>query len=424
MKKKRLILLLTLVIALLGVLAWVVFSPAEPQYEGKPLSFWLRGYADSTWFMVQLQAGQLTNATLNFPSPEFAEKDSLKTDAALQQIGPKAIPTLLRLLRAKDTRFKIKVARIAEKLPLIHYSYWPALSRNHAGQHGFQVLGADASNAVPALIEILESHISDDSETATAWSLGMVGPPARAAVPVLLRQLASGNSRVRDAAIVALTAIHAEPETVLPALVKELDNPNENSPSRVFAAVSAFGAEAAPALPGLLSRISSDNEIVRSCVVLGLRKIHPPPDAALPPLMMTLNDTNAQVCRDAAESLGDYGVDAKSAVPALLGIIANTNQIVRDSVVFSLGKIHSSPELCVPALTTALADEDRDVRRHAADSLGAFGTDAKPAVNALLKMMSDTNEDNYSRQCAEIALKKIDPEALQQAVKDGRVKLP
>ncbi len=426
MTKKRLILFL-LVLALLGVLAVVIFSGSEPQYGGKPLSYWLRCCSDRTWFSMQIQmTRQMTNSSgsMNFALPDFSGPDSSTADAALSHLGTKSIPTLLRLLRAKNTPLKLKVAAIAEKLPLIHYSYWDATLRNRAGRHGFEVLGADASNAVPELIQILERRISDDSETATALSLGMIGPPARAAVPALLRRLAASNTPVREAIMAALTGIHTDSELVLPALIQVLDDPDETTPSRVFAAVAAFGAEATPAVPALLGRINSTNENVRSCVVLSLRRIHPPLETVLPPLLRTLNDPDARICRDAAETLGDYGVEAKSAVLALLEKVTHTNETVRDSVVFSLGKIHSSSEVCVPALTTALADEDRDVRRHAADALGAFGAEAKTATGALLKMLNNADEDQYGRRCAEIALKKIDSEALQQAVKDGRVKLP
>lgn len=402
MKKKRVIWLLLLLVAGLGILTAFVFTQSEPRFEGKPLSYWLK-----------------KNEAAPF-DPEFRAK----ADAALTAIGPKAIPMLLGLLRAKDSRLKIKAATLAEKVPLLHYSFWRARSRNQAGRHGFQVLGAQALGAVPELKAILERHISDESEACTAWALGAIGPGARDAVPVLLRQLAGTNDHVRESVIWALSAIHAYPEQVMPALIRELDNPNGSAPSRVYGALNAYGRDAGPALSGLLARINSTNENVRSCIIFGLRKIHPAPDQVLPVLTQTLSDVNARIGADAADTLGEYGLEAKPAVPALLEKINDPNQLVRDSVVFALGKIHASPELAVPALHQSLADADRDVRRHAADSLGAFGNEAKPAVAALLKMLNDPSEDQYARRCAEMALKKIDPEALDKAVKEGRVKLP
>jgi len=425
MTRKRSIYLAT-VVALLALITAAIFIGSEPTYQGKSLSYWLRCYSDQSYYSLQVQAArQATNGgSVQFSLPDFSGPDYSTIDAALSQLGTKSIPALLRLLSARNTPFKLKVAAYAEKAPLIHYTYWDAALRNRAGRHGFEVLGSAASNAVPDLIKILERRISETSEAATAWSLGMIGPAARAAVPVLLRRLPDSKTTVRDAIIGALTGIHTDPELVLPALVKELDNPLQVLPSRVFAAVAAYGPEANAAVPGLLSRINSKNVDARSCVVLSLRRIHPPLEAVRMPLQNALSDADPRICRDAAETLGDYGVEARATVPSLLGVINNPDESVRDSAVFSLGKIHASPDLCVPALIAALADDDRDVRRHAADSLGAYGADAKAATSALLKMLDNTDEDKYGRRCAEIALKRIDPEALTQAVKDGRVKLP
>lgn len=386
--RKRIILLSIPAIVVLVILAAVVFSGSEPRHHGKPLTYWLK-------------------------QDEIAMFDPdarREADDALKEAGPAAVPTLLRLLRAKDPPLKIKVEKFAEKLPLIHYKFWDATSRNHAGRHGFQVLGTNGVSAVPELIAILQGRASDESLISTAAALGDIGPAAKAAVPALLRQLDSTDSPVLESVIWALAAIRSDPGQVMPALVRQLDNKNLRSPENVFVAFGAFGREAAPVAPALLERITNSSPDIRRCVLYGLRLIHPAAESVLPALTDALSDPEATVCHDAAYMLGDYGADAKAAVPALAGLIDNTNQITRDGAVYALGKIRSSPEISVPALVKALSDQDRDVRRHAADSLASFGADAAPAIAALKKMASDPTEENYNRQCAAIALKNISAE--------------
>ena len=48
----------------------------------------------------------------------------------LQQIGTNAIPTLLRMLRARDSSFKLKLISLAQKQHFIKFDFVPAGQRN------------------------------------------------------------------------------------------------------------------------------------------------------------------------------------------------------------------------------------------------------------------------------------------------------
>src|SRR5215469_11736120 len=77
-------------LALLGGLAWEVLrtkDPPEPVYQGKRLGEWLAGY--------------------NGPSPE--------TDEVVRRLGTNAIPTLLRMLRAKDSQLAAGLVKLVRK---------------------------------------------------------------------------------------------------------------------------------------------------------------------------------------------------------------------------------------------------------------------------------------------------------------------
>ena len=117
----------------------------------------------------------------------------------------------------------------------IFIKYVSAQELNDAGQRGFEVLGAEASNAVPALLRIAGRNRSPASHSAAIAALGAIGPPARAAVPYLL-EWATNDGKQAGAAIRALGRIRAEPSIVVSFLTNALADP-DTRPSVVFALV-------------------------------------------------------------------------------------------------------------------------------------------------------------------------------------------
>ena len=193
-KERRNLLLAGLVaVAIMGGLAWLIVrshEPPEPVYQGKRLSEWLLPRTDGTFDPGAKQA--------------------------VHKIGTNAIPTLLRMLRARDSKLKLKLVGLAQKQRLIKINFVSADIRNYEAGWGFEILGSIASNAVPALIQIYAENISETSQTATIGAIGFIGPAAAAAVPVLLRTAANTNAPVRDSAVWALGQLHAEPELAVP----------------------------------------------------------------------------------------------------------------------------------------------------------------------------------------------------------------
>ena len=100
-------------------------EPQEPEYGGRKLTSWLDQYENG--------------------------KGHAQTEAALGAIGTNAIPALLRMLRAHDSAFKLKLIALAEKQHLIRFSFTSAEAWNERAFLGFAFLGSSASNAVPAL---------------------------------------------------------------------------------------------------------------------------------------------------------------------------------------------------------------------------------------------------------------------------------
>src|SRR5581483_7642785 len=150
---------------LLGIFAWIQLSRpnTEPVFNGRPLGFWLE--ALETW----TNSAQLQVARDN-------------ADAALQSSGTNAIPTLLRWLTAHDSRVAFKLRNLMAKVSPHGSFRRTALLQHQLANDGFNILGARASNAVPALINIIEHAPDLHSRVTAIWAIGYIGPPATNAI--------------------------------------------------------------------------------------------------------------------------------------------------------------------------------------------------------------------------------------------------
>jgi len=160
-RKTRRYLLVTLLIAVLGFASWLLLRPdPEPSYQGKPLSYWLEGLA------------------LGSTPPAQANE-------AVRQIGTNAIPTLLRMLKMRDSNFKLNFIHFASKHHVISMNYlsyiWfrTAEIRHYEAISGFTCLGSQARSAVPELIKLLADP-SKDIKNDAATALKKIDPEAAA----------------------------------------------------------------------------------------------------------------------------------------------------------------------------------------------------------------------------------------------------
>jgi hypothetical protein len=306
MGKKRLIILITSVLVLAVGIDLLALRSHDPIYQGKSLSAWLQGYqyADR--------------------APQHKEADE-----AVQHIGTNAIPTLLRMLRSKDSAFTVKLRKLARKVaPNVEY-HMAAFDNNHATE-GFKALGSVASNAVPQLIEIYELNISEDSQSETAMSLAYVGPAAIAAVPSLLNGIKTNSSSdVRFSSIKTLGAIHSLPEKVVPVLTDLLNNSGVIVRLAAAEALGHYGTNAKPAVTTLFKALNDRELAVRDAAEEALTQIDP--TAFVVRLTEALGDADAEVRAKAAATLqsAGFGMEARSAVPALIRATRDPDESVR-----------------------------------------------------------------------------------------------
>ncbi len=257
--------MLTAVLALaaLSAVVWVLLPrpELEPVFQGKPLGEWLAYYTD--------------------PRSSTNQEPALQADDAVRHIGSNAVPTLLRMLRERDSVIGVTLLSVAAKQHFVTFHHTSASELNLRSLLAFRALGANGRAAVPGLIKIFGEKRSLMSQASTLRALGHIGPDSAEALPLLL-QVASGTNgqgdrvlALRWAAIEALGHIGSQPDILVPALSRLLNEPNSNTRCFAAQALGRLGGSAKPAVPSLVLALNDRAFEVRTAAVEAIRTIDP-----------------------------------------------------------------------------------------------------------------------------------------------------
>jgi hypothetical protein len=216
----------------LGLLIWRPTRAREPAYAGWKLTRWL---------------------------DNVVAEERTGTDEALRTIGSNAIPTLLKMIRAKDPPpLLFKLLQHAEWYRSKRINSSDPRIRVYVVGRAFGVLGTNAVSAVPDLIEIYEVDDSPLSQRCAAAALGHIGQGAQSALPALIRRLTHTNRDVRFRAAFAVMGIGGEPDVVVPALTSALKDPDEEVRWTALSALSRFEGRARLAVPEILKMLNDE----------------------------------------------------------------------------------------------------------------------------------------------------------------------
>jgi HEAT repeat protein len=238
-------------------------SPAEPEYEGQPLSYYL----------ANLSYGDLRR-----------EREAVEN---IRMLGSNAVPHLIRILNQRESR----LAGMRDWLRRQPWASWTGpypLSLTTQQRHALmacQALGAVAAPAVPSFL-----RFTNDPELAThaVRALALTGPPA---VPILTNLLQTG---ILDARVEAAGDLRY------------------------------FGPRA-DITPGLLRALHDDpHPTVRARAADTLGVLRGQPATVVRALVESLHDPHPDVQRAAINSLGWFGLEAESAAPSLLRVSQQT----------------------------------------------------------------------------------------------------
>ncbi len=330
MGKKRLIIVLGLAAAVLGVVLFLSFPSPEPVYQGKTLGMWLDQYGTNQW------SGQ--------------HQLKQEADAALHHFDTNLIPCYLKMLSAHPLPLQTNIlGRISPAwlarlhLPTLNQYETDLDLRRARGSYGLIALGPDAKPAVPELIARLESSHRRVRFYA-AFAIRCLGPVASNAVPSMIKRVGDPDSAIRYEALMALGTIHAEAEHTVPLL---LDVMKENSANHivrglVVESLDQFDAGAAAAVPDFCEALKDPDVTVRLVSLRALGRIHAQPDIAVPALIANLSREHRASLNNfyfTVIALSQYGPEAREAVPAILSCTREDDPQVRSFVLNNLKRI-------------------------------------------------------------------------------------
>ncbi len=288
MSKPRQILLMTLFLAGLGLIVWWGVVRSEPNYQGHPLSYWLsRNYDDSA--------------------------------EAVRAIGSNAVPTLLRKLQARETDWDRQLVRLARMQKFIKVEYDSVAGERSDAYAGLTALGTNAASATPTLIRLVAQKSDPDLSRQAIMVLGEIGPPAKAAIPVLLDGLPSTNSQVRYYSADSAFRIGADPALVLPVMFRGFRDRGAWSFYKADDLMRSLGNRKVEAIPTLIALSVDTNASIRHDAIYALSEIKGEQQArVLPVVTNALTDVEYDVRVAAVITLRRFGTNAICASPLLI----------------------------------------------------------------------------------------------------------
>jgi HEAT repeat protein len=173
-------------------------------------------------------------------------------------------------------------------------------------------------------------------------ALGIIGQPAKAAIPDLVKALKDEESLVRDWACYGLSCMGPEAKEAIPELEKVLLNDRVVSVRYMAAnALGSMRAEGKPGVAALCKTLRDDDPWLRHFSAVNLGSIGPAAKDAVPNLVAAFKDSEYVVRKAAVLALGEMGPAAKDAVPSLIDKWRDTADYsaVSDAAARSLKKI-------------------------------------------------------------------------------------
>jgi HEAT repeat protein len=254
-----------LVIVSIGVWVWLVvqYPGIGPVHEGRRLSVWMDQYREH-WRQRRNPA--------DFEKAEAARQ-------AVMAIGAEAVPTLLQMVAAKDSRFTAKAKALLRKQQIIKLELHPPNYLQAKATTGFALLGQTARPAIPGLIELL-SDSDREVRAAAAHCLSFFGPEAREAIPHLIKLLddtGNGYGPILLNAMHSLGSIQEDPETVVPFLLYYVTGGRAAWGYRqpALEALSRYRERAAEAVPSIVPLLRDPDKQVSEAADTALSWIDP-----------------------------------------------------------------------------------------------------------------------------------------------------
>jgi hypothetical protein len=237
-----------------GILIVVLKDHREPQHDDQPLSY------------------HLASLTYGDVRRERAARE------AVRAMGTNAVPHLIRILDARESRFKTSFNQLASRQSLIRFRFEPLSVRQMHAALACQELGPVAAPAIPALAALVT-----DPELAQ-WAVPALAEIGPQTFPLLTNALFSGNPTAKAAAAGSLR--HMRPrELAVPPLLRMLESPDARLRSLAAESLGAVGLDSSAIVSALIPRLDDVDNSVRISAARSLGWLGHSASAAVPKLI-------------------------------------------------------------------------------------------------------------------------------------------
>lgn len=275
------------VVAMVAVAVLVTLltkSEPEPEFKGRPLSYWL------------------VHNFVNYPrrNPEAIH--------ALREMGQPAVKRLTEMVEREDSFLRMQIVKHGDKLSVLNENlpirYW---ERYYA-----------------------------------ALALGSIGTNAASAIPVLEKMAAGDDHDLARAGRAALVLVRNESIRELTA--KYLDRSNATNFGDAYGIILQLGPYAEEAIPVLLKEMQSTNNRTRLMAMTLLENVCVESELCVPVMTNLLSDSNPLIRCSAADALANSGRLAKDAAPLVVRLLDDQDYLCRCSALGFLYSVASSNE--------------------------------------------------------------------------------
>ena len=248
------------------------------------------------------------------------------------------------------------------------------------------MMGAEASEAVPALVEILaEKGTWEFQRAANCFALGRIGPCATNALPVLKQALQDTSPIVRAHAARAIEAIApfngtavgivgAAQVSDIPALVRTLTGESKRTNSKVIDGLRALGEFAGATKPVAKKGSRKTAPPVHESISLAIGYLDALPQPPSPEEIARQEKAGA-LSADVRQYIMALGGVQQGIAPTLLEAAARDDQDERVIAIRRLAALGPAAKEAIPALRSALENTDWIVRREAFLALNRISQD-------------------------------------------------
>lgn len=210
-----------------------------------------------------------------------------------------------------------------------------------------------------------------------------------AAVDSLHDAIANANSRIRQAAAMALGEIRPVASGTIDLLAAGLNSPDTATQAACLAAIGNLGRNSTAAVPTVRKLLGDQSADIRDQAITVLVQAAPRDEMLVENLMTLIDDPQAEIQQHAMDAIRVLGPIGRRAIPAATEKLASETNQVRLSAAALVASHGAGAESALPTLTEQLAQADGDWQLVLIDTIGNLGSSARPALDPLVALLND-----------------------------------